>query len=66
MANVLFSIVIVCLNAGEKLQKTFASVKLQSFRDFEVLIKDGLSVDNSVEKLLREERSWHSPRRHLI
>lgn len=56
MANVLFSIVIVCLNAGEKLQKTFASVKLQSFRNFEVLIKDGLSVDNSVEKLLREER----------
>lgn len=55
MKRVLFSIVIVCLNAGDKLQKTFDSVKKQTFRDFEVLVKDGISSDGSVEKLLQTE-----------
>ena len=51
-----FSILIVCLNAGDKLRKTFDSVKSQTFRDYEVLIKDGESTDGSVEQLLQMEK----------
>lgn len=56
MKRPFFSIIIVCLNAGEKLKKTFDSVKRQTFRDFEVLIKDGESADGSVERLLASEK----------
>lgn len=51
-----FSVLIVCLNAGDKLKKTFDSIKHQTFRDFEVLIKDGESTDGSVERLLLSEK----------
>ncbi|MBO5210024.1 MAG: glycosyltransferase [Lachnospiraceae bacterium] len=46
-----FSILVVCLNPGEKLKKTLASIKKQTFQDYEVVVKDGLSTDGSVEYL---------------
>lgn len=46
----LFSIVTVTLNAGEKLEHTVASVKAQSFRDFEHVVKDAGSTDNSIQR----------------
>ncbi len=36
-----FSIVVVCLNPGEKLKKTLDSIENQSFGDYEVIVKDG-------------------------
>lgn len=56
MKCTLFSIIIVCLNPGDKLKETFESVKKQTFRDFEVIIKDGESTDGSVEKLTTSEK----------
>lgn len=44
-----FSIIVVCLNPGEKLKKTMDSVMGQSCRDFEVVLKDGGSTDGSAE-----------------
>lgn len=44
-----FTIIIVCLNPGEKLQMTMDSILVQTCRDFEVIIKDGGSTDGSVE-----------------
>lgn len=44
-----FSIIVVCLNPGEKLQMTMDSIMGQTCRDFEVIIKDGGSTDGSVE-----------------
>lgn len=46
--NPFFSILVVCLNPGEKLEKTLQSILKQSFTDYEVIIKDGLSTDGSV------------------
>lgn len=46
-----FSIIIVCLNPGEKLFETLASVQKQTFQDYEIVIKDGLSTDGSIERL---------------
>lgn len=62
MKRPLFSIIIVCLNPGKKLQETFESVKHQTFRDYEILIKDGESEDGSVAQLAAvEEELLESP-----
>ena len=43
-----FSIIVVCLNPGEKLRATLESIEKQSFLDYEVIIKDGFSADGSL------------------
>ena len=47
----LFSIIVVSLNPGEKLALTLKSIARQTFKDYEVIIKDGLSTDGSLEKI---------------
>ncbi len=42
-----FSILVVCLNPGEKLRTTLKSIEKQTYRDYEVVVKDGLSADGS-------------------
>lgn len=49
MQTKFYSIIVVTLNAGEKLADTLESIANQSFRDYEVIIKDGGSTDHSVE-----------------
>lgn len=44
----LFSILVVCLNPGEKLINTLQSILKQTFTDYEIVIKDGLSSDDSL------------------
>ncbi len=46
-----FSIIVVCLNPGDKLNKTVSSVLSQTYTDYEILVKDGGSRDGSVEEL---------------
>lgn len=46
-----FSIIVVCYNAGDKLQKTIESIRGQTEKDYEIIVEDGLSTDGSVEKL---------------
>lgn len=46
-----FSIIIVCLNAGERLSATVDSVLGQSYENYEIVLKDGGSTDGSVEKI---------------
>ncbi|MCD7739150.1 MAG: glycosyltransferase [Lachnospiraceae bacterium] len=48
------SIITVSLNSGDKLLKTVQSAASQSFRDYELIVKDGGSTDGSVERL----ESW--------
>ncbi len=47
----LFSIVVVALNPGGKILKTVESILGQGWRDYEILVKDGLSKDGSIEDL---------------
>lgn len=56
MKRVFFSIIIVCLNPGSKLGETFESVKKQTFQDYEIIVKDGVSTDGSVEQLMHKEK----------
>ena len=54
MKKPFFTIIIVSYNPGEKLFETLKSVLSQSFDGYRILIKDGMSTDNSVEKLKAE------------
>lgn len=47
----MFSIIVVSLNAGEKLTETIESIRKQTFTDYEVVVKDGGSKDGSVDAL---------------
>lgn len=46
-----FSIIVVCLNAGEKLKNTVDSILAQTCGDYEIIVEDGGSLDGSIEKL---------------
>ena len=45
----LFSIIVVSLNPGDRLDKTLNSIKAQTFTGYEVIIKDGGSTDGSLD-----------------
>ena len=45
----LFSIITVCLNAENEIEETIHSVLQQDFTDFEYIIQDGLSNDQTVK-----------------
>lgn len=54
MESVFFSIIVVCLNAGVKLRETVESIRGQSEKDYEIIIKDGVSTDSDTIKYLEE------------
>lgn len=53
-AYMTFSIIVVCLNEGEKLHRTIQSILDQTEEDYEIIVKDGGSTDGSVEKLIAD------------
>lgn len=59
-----FSIIVVCLNAGEKLRRTVESIRRQTEQDYEVIIKDGVSADTVTAEILNElEKERENDRR---
>lgn len=48
----MFSIIVVCLNAGEKLRETVESIRKQTEPDYEIIIKDGGSSDAVTRRYL--------------
>lgn len=52
-----YSIIVVCLNSGGRLADTVASVRAQTYKDYEIIIKDGGSTDGSLERLPRDEKT---------
>lgn len=51
-----FSIIVVCLNPGGKLNQTLDSVLAQTYGDYEIIVKDGGSGDGSVENMRKDAR----------
>jgi len=49
--TLLFSIIIVCLNPGKNLLRTVNSILTQDYQNYEIIVKDGLSDDDSISKL---------------
>ena len=69
----IFSIVVVCLNAGEKLKTTLDSIIMQDFSGYEIVVKDGGSEDGSLayieqmrERLHRKELHGEAPGIELL
>ena len=64
----LFSILVVCLNPGEKLENTLDSIRKQTFADYEIVVKDGGSKDGSLDDLkekLKKDSSSETEGRFL-
>ena len=51
MRTPMFSILVVSLNPGGKLVETMKSVAKQTYTDYEVIVKDGGSVDGALDAL---------------
>ena len=51
-----FSIITVCLNAGQGLLDTVERTLGQTYEHFEIIVKDGCSRDGSVKKLPNDPR----------
>ncbi len=51
-----FSIIVVCFNAGDKLDKTVASILGQTSDDYEIVVKDGGSTDGSTQRLVQSDK----------
>lgn len=49
MGNIKFCILIVTLNAEKEICKTIDSINLQSYQNYEVIIKDGGSTDSTLD-----------------
>ena len=47
----LFSIVVVSLNTKYEFNKTFRSINNQNFKNYEIIIVDGLSTDGTIKIL---------------
>lgn len=62
MSNVFYSIIVVCLNAGERLHDTIESILQQKYTNYEIIVKDGGSSDGSVEEL---QAAFHDERMHI-
>lgn len=57
-----FTIIIVCLNPGGKLADTLKSVETQTFYNYEIIIKDGLSKDGSLSYAYDLQKVWEKKR----
>lgn len=56
--NTKFSILVVTLNAEKVIKNTLASILSQTYDNYEVIIKDGLSLDNTLEYLPADSRFY--------
>lgn len=56
MQSPFFTIITVCLNAGNGLIRTINSILNQKFDDLEIIIKDGGSTDSSIRLLQNDSR----------
>ena len=52
----LFSIITVSLNAENLINDTIKSVLNQTFDDYEIIVKDGLSTDNTIKNIPKDRR----------
>lgn len=53
-----YSIIVATFNSGKTLKKTLESLLVQTYKDFEVIIVDGLSKDNTVAIIKEYEKKF--------
>jgi glycosyltransferase involved in cell wall biosynthesis len=50
------SVITVCKNMARELEQTINSLKIQSFTDFEYIVVDGKSTDNTIEVIKKNQK----------
>ena len=63
MQKPFFSIVVVSLNPGERLEKTLDSILKQTYTNYEVVLKDGGSLDGSLSGL--QEKGYFENKKQI-
>lgn len=53
-APITFSVIVVCLNPGNKLNQTLDSILCQTYDNYEIVVKDGGSRDSSTETMRQD------------
>ena len=66
MRTKLISIIVVALNPGKRLKETLDSIKVQTYRDYEVIIKDGGSKDDALDALEAENYFEDFPSANIV
>ncbi|MDO4742753.1 MAG: glycosyltransferase family 2 protein [bacterium] len=56
MSSPVFSIVVVCLNEVKNIKRTLESVLCQTFDNYEIIVKDGLSSDGTLEQIPQSDK----------
>ncbi len=56
MSKPFFSIVVVCLNVEDTIRETINSILNQDFEDYEIVVKDGLSTDNTISMIPKSDK----------
>ena len=59
MSTPLFSIITICYNSSMTIERTIKSVLAQSFTDYEYIIVDGASKDNTIDIVKNYEPLFH-------
>ena len=54
--NPFFSIIVVSFNAGQTISNTINSILSQTFHDYEIVVKDGLSKDDTLKCIPKSEK----------
>lgn len=60
----LFSIVTVCYNSGKTIERTIKSVLAQEYKDYEYIIVDGASTDNTMDIVRKYESMFEGRMRY--
>ena len=63
MQKPFFSIIVVSLNPGERLEKTLDSIGKQTYANYEVILKDGGSTDGSLSSL--QEKGYFENKKQI-
>ena len=56
MKDIKFSVIVVSLNEEDRIKKTIQSVLSQTYENIEIIVKDGLSTDDTVKNIPNDDR----------
>lgn len=56
MKNIKFSVIVVSLNEEERIKETIQSILSQTYKNIEIIVKDGCSTDDTIKNIPDDKR----------
>lgn len=56
MNDIFFSVIVVSYNAQDSIRRTIMSVLNQTYKNYEIIVKDGLSKDNTLSEIPKSDK----------